>query len=93
VNSITQDIATPSALLPPISNLDAEWRKALRSERFAWWRRRICVLRAGQRLRHSASRPSMGHAVNRVAEIIELKVREGWLGLHKKLLKARRVFK
>jgi hypothetical protein len=82
---------TPS--YPKNSDLNTEWRKALRSNRSAWWRRRIRELRASTR----ASEPS----ISRVGLLprpsrgqnIELKLREGWLGLQKISLKIRRIFK
>jgi hypothetical protein len=74
---------TPS--YPKNSDLNTEWRKALRSNRSAWWRRRIRELRASTR----ASEPS----ISRVGQILELKLWEGWLGSQKISRKIRRIFK
>jgi hypothetical protein len=69
---------------PKNSDLNFEWCKALRSNRSAWWRRRIRELRVSTR----ASEPS----ASRVGQILELKLWEGWLGFQKLLLKIRRSF-
>jgi hypothetical protein len=90
---IQHDTGSPSGVLPSVSGFNAHWRRRLRSERFAGQRRRIRELRASTR----ASEPS----ISRVGLLprpsrgqnIELKLREGWLGLQKISLKIRRIFK
>jgi hypothetical protein len=90
---LRQNIDVPPTLFPPSSDFNFEWRRALRSKGYDRQRQRICQLRANARNRSSAGKPSMGHVIIRVAEIIELNAREGWLGLQKILLKIRRVFR
>jgi hypothetical protein len=70
---------------PESFDFNTEWRKALRCNRFAWWRCRIRELRASTR----ASEPS----ISGVGQNLELKLWEGWLGLQKISLEIRRIFK
>jgi hypothetical protein len=70
---------------PKNSDFSIAWRRALRSNRSAWWRPRLRRLRASTR----ASKPSIG----RSGQILELNLWEGLLGLQKILLKIRRVFR
>jgi hypothetical protein len=70
---------------PESFDFNTEWRKALRSNRSAWWRRRIREL-------HVSTRAS-GPSISRAGQILELKLWEGWLGLQKISLKIRRIFK
>jgi hypothetical protein len=67
------------------SDFNSEWRKALRSNRSAWWRRRVRQLRASTR----ASEPSIGRSV----QMLELKLWEVLLASQKISLKIRRIFR
>lgn len=62
-----------------------QWRKALRSERFAGRRRRIRAFRASTRTRL----PGYGPSITRAMRIPVLKLLEAELGLQKRLLKVR----
>jgi hypothetical protein len=70
---------------PEYSDFNTEWRRALRSERFAGRRRRIRALRASTRIR----RPGNGTSVARAMRIPVLKLAEAELGFQKTLLKIR----
>jgi hypothetical protein len=86
-----QSHVTPSH--PKNSDFTTEWRRALRSKRFAKQRRRIRELRASMRNRPSASDSSMRRKMNGARQVLELRLLEGQLALAKNLLKIRGICK
>ena len=78
---------------PRVSEVNVKWHGVLRSARFRPCRVRVRELRGRTRNHASASKWSVDQMVGRVLETIELKTREAQLGVHKNLLKIRRLFK
>jgi hypothetical protein len=70
---------------PESFDFNTEWRKALRSNHSAWWRRWVRQLRVSTR----KSEPSM----SRVGQILVLTLLEVGLGVQKISLKIRRFFR
>ena len=78
---------------PGVSHFNVEWRGVLGSARFAKSRHRICELRASTRKRSWAAKSPMREALSGICNVLQLTFLEARLGVHKSLLKIRRLFK
>jgi hypothetical protein len=75
------------------SDFNSEWRKALRTKRFAWQRQRIRKLRNNTRVGPPAKESTVSRTIRHICQFVEMQWLEGRLGLAKSALKIRRFFK